>query len=202
MQLHESNPAPNSRRVHIFMDEKDVEISRVNVDLRAGENLTPEFKAMNPMGRIPVLELDNGRFIAESVAICRYLEELHPSPRLFGNTPESKATIEMWNRRAENNFMMSVAMAFRNISGIFKDREEISAEWGAISARVAADLVPVFDEQLSRNEFLAGDEFSIADITFLVAYEFAGRVQVEVPELPNIDRWLADMKTRSSYSAR
>lgn len=202
MQLHEANRAPNSRRVHIFMDEKDVEISRVNVDIQGGENLTDEFKAKNPMGRIPVLELDSGRYIAESVAICRYLEELHPSPRLFGNTPESKATIEMWNRRGENNFMMSVAMAFRNISGVFQDREEISKEWGEISARVAAETTPVFDAQLASNEFLAGDEFSIADITFLVAYEFAGRVKVEVPELPNIARWHADMKSRKSYSAR
>lgn len=202
MKLHEANVAPNSRRVHIFMHEKDIEIDRVDVDLRGGENLTDAFREKNPIGRIPVLELDSGDFLAESVAICRYLEELHPSPRLFGNSPESKAMIEMWNRRAEINFLMSVAMAFRNLSGVFKDREEVCPEWGGISARVAADLAPVFDQQLGRSQFLAGDDFSIADITFVVAWDFAKRVKVEVPELPNIARWHAEVAERESYSAR
>ena len=148
-------------------------------------------------------ELDNGNFISESVAICRYFEEIEPSPPLFGNSPESMAQVEMWNRRAENNFMMNVAMAFRNITGFFKDREKISAEWGGICAEVAADVVPAFDAQLADNEFLAGDAFSIADITFVVAYDFAESVKVEVPrDLPNIKRWYEAVSARPSFKAR
>lgn len=203
MKLHESQPAPNSRRVHIFMDEKGLSCDRVGVDIRAGENLQPEFLAKNPIGRIPVLELDNGTFISESVAICRYFEELEPSPPLFGNSPETMAQVEMWNRRAENNFMMNVAMAFRNITGFFKDREKISAEWGHISAETAAGVIPVFDAQLADNEFLAGDQFSIADITFVVAYDFARAVKVAVPEdTPNISRWYEAVSARPSFKAQ
>lgn len=203
MKLHESQPAPNSRRVHMFMDEKDIEIDRVGVDIRGGENLTDAFLAKNPIGRIPVLELDNGHYLSESVAICRYLEELHPAPPLFGNTPESMARVEMWNRRAENNFMMNVAMAFRNITGFFKDREKISAEWGHICAEAAANVVPVFDAQLADSEFLAGDEFSIADITFVVALDFARSVKIEVPaDMPNIARWYQTVSARPSFTAQ
>lgn len=203
MKLHESQPAPNSRRVHMFMEEKDIECDRVGVDIRGGENLQPDFLAKNPFGRIPVLELDNGNFISESVAICRYFEEIEPAPPLFGNSPESMAQVEMWNRRAENNFMMNVAMAFRNITGFFKDREKISAEWGHICAEVAADVIPAFDAQLADNEFLAGDTFSIADITFVVAYDFAQSVKVEVPrDLPNIQRWYETVSARPSFKAR
>lgn len=203
MKLHESQPAPNSRRVHMFMDEKDIELSRVDVDIRAGENLTPEFLAKNPMGRIPVLELDDGSYLSESVAICRYLEALYPSPPLFGNAPESMAHVEMWNRRAELNFLMNVAMAFRNITGFFEDREKISKEWGEISAEAAARALPVFDAQLANNEFLAGDRFSIADITLVVALDFARNAKIDLPtELPNIQRWYDQISARPSFKAR
>ena len=200
MKLHESQPAPNSRRVHIFMHEKDIECDRVGVDIRAGENLQPEFLAKNPFGRIPVLELDNGNFISESVAICRYLEEIEPSPPLFGNSPESMAQVEMWNRRAENNFMMNVAMAFRNITGFFKDREKISVEWGQICAEVAAAAVPAFDAQLADNEFLAGDSFSIADITMGCALDFAKMVKLQLPlDLPGVSRYHQALQARPRF---
>ncbi|MEM6708670.1 MAG: glutathione S-transferase family protein [Pseudomonadota bacterium] len=203
MKLHEFNKAPNSRRVHIFMAEKGVEIPRVEVDILGAENLSPAFKEKNPMGRIPVLELDNGRFIAESVAICRYLEETNPSPLLFGSTPESKATVEMWNRRAELSFLMPVAQAFRNLSGAFKDRETCNADWGEISKTVAAEAVPAFEAQLASTEYLAGDSVSIADITFLVSLDFARRTQVYTAGPgPNVARWYELMQTRSSTGAQ
>lgn len=202
MKLYES-PSPNARRVHVFMAEKGIDCERVSVDIRAGENLGEDYKAKNPAGRVPMLVLDDGTCIGESVAICRYLEALHPEPNLFGSEPVEVALVEMWQRRAELNFMMNVAMAFRNITGFFKDREKISAEWGGICAEVAADVVPAFDAQLADNEFLAGDMFSIADITFVVAYDFAESVKVEVPrDLPNIKRWYEAVSARPSFRAR
>jgi glutathione S-transferase len=202
MQLFETKGTPNARRVHIFMAEKGIDLPRTEVDLRAGENISDTFKSKNPIGRIPVLELDDGTYLSESVAICRYLEGLHPQPPLFGDSAQSAAVIEMWNRRAEINFLMSVAMAFRNISGFFKDREKISAEWGAISQEVAADVLPVFDAQLAETEFLAGDQLSVADITLCVAYDFANAVKVAIPnDLPNINRWHGMLSERPSFSA-
>jgi len=201
MKLHEA-PSPNARRVHVFMAEKGIDCERVSVDIRGGENLSENFKAMNPAGRVPVLELDDGSFIGESVSICRYLEGVHPAPSLFGTDPKEAALIDMWQRRAEMNFMMNVAMAFRNITGFFKDRETCVKEWGEVSAKTTLNFVPMFDEQLSKTPFLAGETFSIADITFGVAWGFAKQIKVvELPELPNIERWLADVNARPSFSS-
>jgi len=201
MKLHES-PSPNAKRVHVFMAEKGINCERVTVDIRGGENLSAEYKAKNPAGRVPMLELDDGTYIGESVAICRYLEAMNPEPNLFGASPVEVALVEMWQRRAEFNFMMNVAMAFRNITGFFKDRETPVKEFGEVSAEVAKDFVPMFDEQLGKSEFLAGDKFSIADITFAVAWGFAGQVKVvELPAAPNVERWLKEVTSRPSFSA-
>jgi len=202
MKLYEATGTPNGRRVHIFMAEKGVELPREQVDLRGGENIGASFREKNPFGRIPVLELDDGTCIAESVAICRYLEANQPEPALFGSDALSQATVEMWNRRAEINFLMNVAMAFRNITGFFKDREKICQEWGEISQETAAETLPLFDAHLADNEFLAGGEFSIADITLCCAYDFGNAVKVQLPDdLSNIARWHADLSARPSFSA-
>lgn len=202
MKLHEANATPNARRVHIFMAEKGLEIERVPVDIRAGENLSDAYRAKNPAGRVPTLELDDGTFLAESVAICRFLEGLHPEPNLFGNDPLQAATVEMWGRRAEINFMMDVAGAFRNITGFFKDRETCIKEWGQVCAERAPKTLQMFDERLVDNEYLAGDTFTIADITMGVALAFARQVKVvDIPELPNLARWEAQLNERPSFSA-
>ena len=200
MKLHEA-PSPNAQRVHVFMKEKGIPALESKVyDLRAADNLSAEFRQMNPFGRVPVLELDDGTFLAESVAICRYLEGLHPEPSLFGTDPLELAQIEMWNRRAEINFMSPAATAFRNVTGIFKDREKTSAEWGQISTEVAANALRIFDAQLADRTFLAGDNFSIADITFGVALGFAERVKVALPyDLPNIVRYREAIGQRAGF---
>jgi glutathione S-transferase len=200
MKLHEA-PSPNARRVHVFLKEKGLDaIPSVPVDIRGGENLTSEFRAKNPFGRVPVLELDDGTLLSESVAICRYLEGLHPEPSLFGSTPLELATIEMWNRRAEINFMLSAAGAFRNLTGFFKDREKISAEWGAISLENAADALQRFDAVLVDSEFLAGERFSIADITMGCALDFAKMVKLQLPfDLPGVSRYHQALQARPSF---
>ena len=201
MKLHES-PSPNARRVQVFMAEKGIEIERVTVDIRAGENIQGDYLAKNPAGRVPCLELDDGTFLAESVAICRYLEGLHPDPNLFGETPLESATIEMWTRRAELNFMANVAGAFRNITGFFKDRETPVKEWGEVCAEVAPKMLTMFDDQLGQTEYLAGDRFTNADLTLGIAIDFAEMVQVvPIPELANIQRWRGQLAERPSWSA-
>lgn len=203
MRIIEAKGTPNGRRVRVFLAEKGIQVEAVNIDLRAGDNLGTEHRARNPFGRIPVLELDDGTFIAESVAICRYFEEVQPTPPLFGTDAKSRAIIEMWNRRAELNFLMPVAQGFRNITGFFKDREPISAEWGQISQSAAADALALFDAALASSPFLAGDTFSIADITFGCALDFGQAVKLQLPfELPNIARYRADLAARPSWAAR
>lgn len=201
MKLYEA-PSPNARRVHVFMAEKGIELERVPVDIRAGENIQDDYLARNPAGRVPCLELDDGSFLSESVAICRYLEGLHPEPNLFGETPLEAAVIEMWGRRAEINFMSNVAGAFRNITGFFKDRETPVKEWGEVCAEVAPKTLTMFDDQLGRTEYLAGERFTIADITLGIALDFAEMVKVvPIPELANIQRWRGQLAERPSWSA-
>ena len=201
MKLYES-PSPNARRVHIFMAEKGIECERIAVDIRAAENLSAEYLAKNPGGRVPMLELEDGTFIGESVAICRYLESLQPESPLFGESGIEAAKVEMWQRRAELNFLLEVAGAFRNITGFFKDRETCVAEWGQVCAERAPKMLSMFDEQLSQTAYLAGDTFSIADITLAVALDFARVVKVvALPELSNIERWYGEVSARSSFGA-
>lgn len=202
MKLHEA-PSPNARRVQIFMAEKGIDYERVRVDIRAGDNLSPEYRAKNPAGRVPVLELDDGTFLAESVAICRYLEALHPEPNLFGAPGLEQATVEMWGRRAEFNFAQNVAGAFRNITGIFKDRETTVEAWGQVCAEVASQALKMFDERLAKSAYLAGDRFSIADISLGVAVDFAEAVKViPLHELEHIARWRAQLASRPSWGAK
>jgi len=201
MKLHEA-PSPNARRVHIFMAEKGIEIERIPVDIRAGENIQTDYLTKNPAGRVPLLELDDGTYLAESVAICRYLEGLHPEPNLLGQNPLEAATIEMWGRRAEMNFMQNVAGAFRNITGFFKDRETPVKEWGEVCAEVAPKMLTMFEDRLGDTEYLAGDRFSIADITLGIALDFSEMVKVVViPELPNLQRWRGQLAERESWDA-
>mgnify|MGYP001181905644 FL=1 len=184
------------------MAEKGIECERIAVDIRAAENLSAEYMAKNPGGRVPLLELEDGTFIGESVAICRYLESLRPESPLFGESGIEAAKVEMWQRRAELNFLLEVAGAFRNITGFFKDRETCVAEWGQVCAERAPKMLSMFDEQLSQTAYLAGDTFSIADITLAVALDFARMVKVvALPELPNIERWYGQVSARSSFGA-
>jgi glutathione S-transferase len=182
-----------------------MECERVAVDIRGGENLSAEFLAKNPGGRVPVLELDDGTYIGESVSICRYLESIAPStgaPKLFGDDGLAKAQIDMWQRRVEFNFLLELAGAFRNLTGVFKDRETCVKEWGAVCAERAPKALNMFDTQLGKSEYLAGDSFSIADITLGVSIDFANMVKVlEMPELENLTRWKNQMDARASFSA-
>jgi glutathione S-transferase len=199
MHLFTMTSSPNGRRVAVVMKEKGIEIPTTEINLRGGENLSAQFKVKNPVARVPVLETGSGVYIAETVAISRYLESLVPEPNLFGVSGEEQALIEMWNRRAEINLLIPVAQAFRNLTGVFKDREKISHEWGEISAEIARDAMPMFETQLAGADYLAGEHFSIADITLALTLTFAKAVGQDLLQTPAVVAWHTKVSARPSF---
>ena len=203
MHLYTNSVSPNGRRVAIALKEKGMEVPATEIDVRKGENLAKDYLAKNPAGRVPVLETDQGRFIAETVAITRYLEGLAPEPSLFGEGAEEQAVIEMWNRRAEFNLLVPLGQAFRNLTGLFKDREKVCKEWGEISAEAANDALGVFEQQLAGSDFIAGGRFSVADITLgtTLAFGKATKVLGEAGlAQPNIAAYMGRLAARPSFS--
>lgn len=204
MKIYEQRLAPNTRRVRIFLAEKGVldQVEFIELDLKAGDNITSEFRQKNILGKVPVLEFDDGTFLSESVAICRYFEALHPEPALMGSSPLEQATIEMWQRRCEIYFMNQVGMGFQHTSGIFADRMTPIKEWGQECIKNASKFFGVLDKQLSKNEYVAGAEFSIADITAFCTIGFAKVVDLKIADdMSNLQRWYAQMRERPSVSA-
>lgn len=205
MILFETQRAPNPRRVRMFLAEKGIDIADMEVrqvDLEAGENLTDEFKAMNPTGRVPVLQLDNGHYLSESVAICRYFEELYPQPPLFGQGAEGRAVVEMWNRRMELNLMHPIAMAFRHTTGHYADRENIFPEYGKDCAQTAEAMFDALNGMLAERTYVAGNDYAIADITALVAVDFARVIKLRVgDDRPHLAKWYARVSARPSAKA-
>ncbi len=203
LKLYNSNFAPNPRRVRIFLAEKGLSIPRVEVDLGKLEHKTAEFSALNPFQTIPVLELDDGTKISESIAICRYVEELHPQPNLFGATPLERATVEMWQRRVELHLMLPIAQVMRHSHPHMAQMEDPQIpDWAAANRPRALRNMLIFDGVLSDRLFIAGDRFTVADITGLVALDFTRPARIAIPaELGNLNRWFAELKARPSAAA-
>ncbi|MFQ5697195.1 MAG: glutathione S-transferase family protein [Myxococcota bacterium] len=202
MLLYDSAMAPNPRRVRIFLAEKDISVPTRQVDLGKAENRSPEFLAKNPMGGVPVLELDDGTCIAESVAICRYFEAQQPEPNLMGRDPLDAATVEMWERRMELGVLLNSAGAFRNTHEFFKGRIPQVPEYGEVSKRACLKQLAWLDSVLADREFIAGDRFTIADITALCGIDF-GRVSgIQIDEgQKNLARWHQAVSARPSAKA-
>ncbi len=174
----------------------------VQIDLQKGENLSPEMRLKNPIGKVPVLELDNGTCIGESVAICRYFEALQPEPALMGSTPLQQAQIEMWQRQVEFGLFMQIGMCFQHSTGYFKDRMTPIPEYGAEAGKIASKYLNVLEKQLTKNEFIAGESFSIADITALCAIDFGRVVKVKIDEKhTQLQRWYQSVSARPSAKA-
>lgn len=205
MKLYTFAQAPNPRRVHIYLAEKGIEVPFEHVDIMKRENRTPEFlEEKNRMGGLPVLELDDGTHIAESLAICRYFESENPTPPLFGVSSVEKARVEMWIRRIELNFMMPVGMVWVHGSPltkgvIEKQIEEVAEQNRAIVNRYFGFL----DRHLAENAFLAGDAFSMADIVGFCTMEFAANLNglSHPPERKDLDRWFREVSARPSVQA-
>lgn len=209
MKFYDCSTAPSPRRVRMFMAEKGVDIETVQVDLGSGEQFSEEFRELNPDCVVPVLELDDGRCISEVIAICSYLDELYPEPPLFGRTPEEHATVLMWNARVEQQGLWAVADAFRNAAKGLVDKALPGPdaypqipELAERGRQRVARFLERLDEQLGSNEFVAGEFFSVADISAMVVVDFAGWIKIRPPEeARNLQRWYHNVSTRPSAAA-
>ncbi|MGD0719535.1 MAG: glutathione S-transferase family protein [Roseiarcus sp.] len=203
MRLYSSPFAPNPRRVRIFLAEKGVSVPVVDVDLARLDQRSEGFSALNPFQAVPVLAFDDGVVLSESIAICRYFEEIQPDPPLFGVGPLERALVEMWQRRLELGLMLHIAHAFRHSHPHMSEMERPQiAELAQSSKPKALAAMARVDRDLGGRPFIAGDRFSVADITGLVALDFARTARIAIPdELGNLRRWRAALAARPSAQA-
>ena len=206
MKFYDCKTAPSPRRVRMFIAEKGVSVPTVEVDLRGGEQLSEAFRAINPRCTVPVLELDDGSCLNESVAISWYLEHRFPEPPLFGVDAAEQARVLMWNAFCEQEGFYAAAEAFRNRAKGLKNRALTGAHgYAQIDAlaergrdRVLRWMVDL-DAQLAQVPFIAGDRFSLADITAFIAIDFAGWVKLTVPaECAALAKWYDEVAARPS----
>lgn len=210
VKLYDCETAPNPRRVRIFLAEKRTTVPMVQVDLRSAAQLEPDYLKLNPFGLVPMLELDDGTRIGESVAICRYFEELHPEPPLMGVDALDRAVVEMWQRRVELIGFAAAGDVLRNrsrglagraVAGVTEETAQIP-ELAERGRRTVDRFYRQLDERLAEMPFIAGERFTIADITGLCMVDFAKWSKITIPEdLPNLLRWHEAVAGRPSAAA-
>ena len=200
MKLYDGGRAPNPRRVRVYLAEKGIAVPSEQIDLGSMEHKSAAYTAINPLQRVPALVLDDGTVIAESIAICRYFECLHPTPPMFGEGALEQAMVEMWNRRVEQHLFFPVSQVFRHLHPAMKAMEVPQvAEWGEANKTRVAEFLPILDRQLADQPFVAGEHYSVADITALIAIDFMKPARLAVPpEHGNIKRWHAEVSARPS----
>ena len=203
MRIIETRLAPNPRRVRIFLAEKNLSVAFEEQDLMVKAFQSPEFSVLNPWQRVPVLVFDDGRVLAETVAICRYFEELKPEPALFGSGALGRAEVEMWQRRVELGLFNHITQVFRHLHPKMAHLEEPQvAAWGEANKPKVARQLELLDQRLARSQFIAGDIFSIADITALVAIDFMKPARLPSPAgYTNVMRWHGEVAARPSAKA-
>jgi len=195
---------PNPRALRRFLLEKGLELPTETVDLLGGENRATAYTAKNPAGQVPALELDDGRVLAETVAIFEYLEEKHPMPALVGGTPEERAETRMWTRRVELNITEHLYNGFRFAEGLemFKTRLPVIPEAAAGLKATVQKRLAWLDGLMEGRTFVAGDRFTIADIVLYCALDFGGSVgQPLDPACGRVARWMARVAERPSARA-
>jgi len=203
MKLYDGGRAPNPRRVRMFLAEKGITVPLEPVDLGAMQHRSPEFAAINPLQRLPALQLDDGAILTESMAICRYFEGLKPEPPLLGRDFRDQAFVEMWNRRVELHLLLPVMAAFRHCHPAMKEMEvpQIPA-WGEVNRERAVEFLTFLDGELAHRAHVAGEDFTVADITAFIAVDFMKPAKITVPDgLSNLQRWRGAVAARPSASA-
>jgi len=203
MKLYDGGRAPNPRRVRVFLAEKGITVPTEQVDLGKLQQRSEAYTAVNPMQRVPALVLDDGTVIAESIAICRYFEALQPDPPLFGRGALESALVEMWNRRVEFHLLLPVATVFQHLHPAMKIMVDPQvAEWGEANKPRVFDFLRFLDGELQRRPFVAGSQYSVADITAFIAVDFMRVSKMAVPEeLVQVRRWYQAVSARPSASA-
>lgn len=199
MKLYDNHNAPSPRRVRIFIAEKGIEIPLVQVNIKEGEQYTPQFLAKNPMSRVPVLELEDGVTICDSMAICRYLEALYPKPNLMGEDALETAIIEQQCLRVNEFFYGLVGGAFRNTHDFFKGKIEQFPEYGQYCHKGAEKFLEYAESALAQNEYIAANRYTLADIMLQVAIDFAKLINLNLtPQHENLNRWYDHITARKS----
>ncbi len=196
-------PGPNSYRVRIFMAEKGIELPRVEIDFATRQHKSPEFLKLNSLGQVPVLEFDDGAIVTESVAICRALEDIHPSPPLFGTDARSKGGIEMWNRRIEQEVFATIGNVVLHTDEFFKERVTQVPAFADAQKRAIPEKWAWLDREMSDGRpYLAGDQFSAADISGMVTLWLSEVFGFDVPaHLAYVQRWNERLRERPSWNA-
>jgi glutathione S-transferase len=198
----EQNPAPNPRRVRIFLAEKGIDLPRVRVKLHKREHKSPEHRARNSLGQVPTLELDDGTMISESVSICRYLDRLHPGPPMFGATPLEEAQVDMMIRRVEFQIMTPVGMFWRHAHPLTAPLLTQYREFGESNRELYARSCAWLDREIAGRAFIAGDAYTMADIIALTTIDFATFTGLELPEdCTTLRAWRERVSARESAAA-
>jgi glutathione S-transferase len=202
MILHDLAAGMSPRRVRIFLAEKGISIERREVDAAGGTNSTPDFLRLNPLGKLPVLELDDGTAIAESLAICRYLEALNPDPPLMGRTPREVADIEMWTLRMDHELSQMIALSFVHSSDFYRGRIEQIPEVASWARGRALQTMAWLDGELAERSHIAGDGYTLADIVAQCAFVLGKAVGLRIaPDMTNLSRWFTEVTARPTARA-
>ena len=192
-------PAPNPRRVRMFLAEKGIDLPETPVNLREREHKSADYRAKNSLGQIPTLELDDGTTISETVAICRYFEELHPTPPMFGTTPLEKARIDMWVRRIEFIVMSPVGNYWRHAHPFTAALLTHNKDIGESNVAAYAGALKWLDGELAGKSFIVGDTLTMADICALSTIDFATWIGLAIdPALTNLTAWHERISARPS----
>jgi glutathione S-transferase len=203
MKLYDGGRAPNPRRVKVFLAEKGITVPTEQVDLGKLAHKSAAYTAINPLQRVPALELDDGTVVSESIAICRYFERLHPEPPLFGTDAKDAALVEMWERRIEFHLLGPISQVFRNSHPAMRDMEvpQVPA-WAEANKPRVMDFLVLLDRELTGRRYVTGDRYSVADITGMIAVDFMKPAKLALPDsLTNLKRWHDEVSARPSAKA-
>ena len=203
MKLYDGGRAPNPRRVRVFLAEKGITVPLEPVDLGKMAHKTPAYAAINPVQRVPALELDDGTVISESIAICRYFEAQKPEPPLFGVGPKEAAIVEMWERRVEFHLLAPISHIFRNAHPAMAAMEvpQVPA-WAEANKPRVMEFLGLLDAALKNRRYIAGDRYSVADITAMISVDFMKPAKLTLPdEMTSVKRWHAEVAARPSAKA-
>ncbi|CAM3914319.1 Disulfide-bond oxidoreductase YfcG [Vibrio aerogenes CECT 7868] len=201
MKIYQMNGLPNCLRVSFFLKEIGAEAERVEINVRQGDNLDPDYVRKCVNGKVPMLELDDGSTICESLAICRYFDESVGNDKaLFGTGAKEKAQVEMWQRIVECEGLQMVSFAFRHLTAIYKDRENCVAEWGEEAKQRSIRFLEQLNDRLSESEYIAGDRFTVADITAFVTFTMAkNALELPMEAYPHLLRWQQMIAARPAF---
>lgn len=207
MKLYTFAPAANALRVEMFLREKELKLETISVNVRENELYNEPYNSMNPFNCIPFLELENGTIITETISICRYLDEQSNSIKLFGNDTEEQAIIDMWNRRIELDGFLPLLHSVRNKTSFFKGKVVPGTRTSITQSPEIVErgiemfdiLLNRIDPHLSKNKFLLGDKFSIADITSHFMFNLSNMLKIDFGQkYKNVYRWKSDLEKRPS----